>query len=201
MSIKVNIYGAEKESDEYQSAMKLKNIILRDVPHEVEGEIVLFASATLFGQIVKDVDLMMLGILKNYKIENPFDITNQDKFKKKIEIKSFCTTIEIKSHDISGIYVNGTDFYVKYGKKSHCVTVQSNKQKIAAMNFFKATISFSPYITNLIWFNQADSEDIETLLENNGKKMPSNVFGAEFSFESMMQLLIYQKPPYEKIIT
>ena len=84
---------------------------------------------------------------------------------------------------ISGVSVNGTDFYVQYKEGPHCVTTQSNKQKIAAMNFFKQTISLSPFITNVIWFTQIAQEDIDSLLTNNGKKMPSNVIGADFSFK------------------
>lgn len=196
MSLKINVYGGDKESDEYKAACVLKEIIRRDIPESVDGEIVLFSSATLVGQAVKDVDLMLLGSLQNYRIDAFFYNSSVGEIKDKVEILSFCTTIEIKRHDISGIYVNGTDFYVKYGKGSHCVMVQSNKQKIAAMNFFQKTLSFSPYITNLIWFTQVTSGDVNGLLTNHGKKMPSNVLAADFKFKDLIQLLIYQKPPY-----
>lgn len=196
MSIRVDVYGGDKESDEYEAAIKLRDIIKRDIPDYVEGEIVLFTSATLVGQAVKDVDLLMLGILSKYNINVSFNDSVSGTINEKVEVGNFCTTIEIKRHDISGIYVNGTDFYVKYGKNTHCVTVQSNKQKISAMNFFQKSLSFSPYITNLIWFTQTTSGDIDGLLINNGRKMPSNVLGADFSFKEVVQLLIYQKPPF-----
>lgn len=44
------------------------------------------------------------------------------------------------------------------------IASQSNKQKIAAMNFFKQTISFSPFITNVMWFTQVTPNDINGLL-------------------------------------
>lgn len=205
MSVNVSVRGAEKDSDEYQAALKLKNIIQNTVPSSAIGEIVLFASATLFGQDVKDVDLMMIGSLQNYKEYLGFNVTEKEdgKYvgshyeKDNVEILDFCTTIEIKRHDISGVSVNGTDFYVRYKEGPHCVTTQSNKQKISAMNFFKQTISLSPFITNVIWFTQVAQEDIDSLLTNNGKKMPSNVIGAEFSFKDLMQLLVYQKNPFK----
>lgn len=195
MGLRVEICGGDNKSDEYQAAYKLKQIIRRDMPSYVEGEIVLFSSATLIGQAVKDIDLLMLGMLKNYKVDATFLDLNSKTISDKVEIVSFCTTIEIKSHDISGIFVNGTDFYVSYGQRRHCVTNQSNKQKIAAKNFFERTISFSPYITNLIWFTQASSKDINELLTNRGKRMPSNVLGADFSFKDLARLLIAQKTP------
>lgn len=74
--------------------------------------------------------------------------------KENIEILNFCTTIEIRSHDISGLVVNGTDFYVKYGKNFHSVTSQSYKQKSATKKFLESTISFSPFTSNIIWFTQ-----------------------------------------------
>ncbi len=197
MSVEISVYGADKSSDEYVSANRLKKIILDSLPESVTGEIVLFASATLMGQSVKDVDLFLIGKLNNYCVKSDFYFEDEHIYDS-VEIRNFCTTIEIKSHDISGVEVNGTDFYVRYGNGKHCVTLQSNKQKIAAKNFFEQTISFSPYITNLIWFNQITSKDITNLLTINGKRMPSNVIGAEFTFDELIRLLVDQKTPQKR---
>lgn len=197
MSVVVSVYGADKESDEYQAALKLKSIICDSLPTSVVGEIVLFASATLMGQAVKDVDLMMIGQLQNYSLNAEFNYKDEGIIKDNVRIESFCTTIEIKRHDISGIFVNGTDFYVYYGKEKHCVTLQSNNQKNSAMNFFKRVISYSPYITNIIWFTQATKNEVNGLCTHNGKRMISNVLGNEFDFKELMQLLIYQNSPFK----
>lgn len=197
MAIKVTVYGADKESDEYVAALKLKTIIQETTPSSVIGEIILFASATLYGQAVKDVDIMMLGIIQNYNLNTLFNNKDGNKIRENVLIKSFCTVIEVKRHDISAIVLNGTDFYVKYGDNLHCVTQQSNKQKISAMNFFISAISFSPYITNIIWFTQAASRDINLLRDNNGRQLPSNVLGADFDFKDLINLLLLQKPPFK----
>lgn len=201
MSVKVSIYGADKDSDEYNAALKLKRIIQKDIPDSVIGKIVLFASATLFGQVVKDIDLLMIGNLNNYSVNAEFnepelDGGSQNKVNKKVDIQSFCTVIEVKRHDVSGIVRNGTDFYVKYGHGLHCVTLQSNKQKIAAKSYFEKALSFSPFITNIIWFTQVTANDIRGLLESDGGSLTSNVIGADFEFRELMQLLIWQKPPF-----
>lgn len=198
MSVNVMVYGADQISDEYIAALKLKKIIQNSLPESAIGEIVLFASATLMGQAVKDVDLLMIGQLQNYSVNAEFHTDAEGFVRDKVAISSFCTTIEIKRHDISGIYVNGTDFYVKYGARSHCVTSQSNKQKIAAMKFFERTLMVSPYVTNVIWFTQATPSDIKKLLTNNGRTMPSNVLGNDFDFKELLQLLIWQQPPYKR---
>lgn len=60
MSVNVIVYGADRTSDEYAAALKLKQIIQDSIPDSAIGEIVLFASATLMGQAVKDIDLLMI---------------------------------------------------------------------------------------------------------------------------------------------
>lgn len=198
MSVNVMVYGADQNSDEYIAALKLKQIIQDSLPGSAIGEIVLFASATFMGQAVKDVDLLMIGQVQNYSVNAEFHTDAEGLVKDKVAISSFCTTIEVKRHDISGIFVNGTDFYVKYGARNHCVTVQSNKQKISAMQFFERTLMVSPYVTNVIWFTQVTPSDIKNLLTNNGRTMPSNVLGSDFDFKELMQLLIWQRPPYKR---
>jgi len=196
MSIIVTITGSNHSSDEYQAANKLRQIIENDIPNDVIGEIVIFASATLMGQEVKDIDLFLVGVLQKYKTQASFYNQNNDFVTEIIDVSSFCTTIEIKSHGIEGIIRKGTDFYVKYGLREHCVTEQSNKQKISAMNFFKRTISISPYITNIIWFTEATQGEIKELLSVEANQMPSNILGNTFSFSELIQLLVWQKKPF-----
>ena len=196
MSVLVSVIGGNPNSDEYRAALKLKNIINETIPQSVIGEIILFASANLVGQTVKDVDLFMLGTLQNYELNLEFVGDNENYVKDTVSISSFCTTIEVKSHGIEAISRIGTDFYVKYGKTNHCVTEQSNNQKTSAMNFFKRTLSFSPFVTNLIWFTETSREDLNTLLTVETKEMPANVLSADFKFSELMQLLVWQRKPY-----
>ena len=197
MAVKVIVSGADKKSDEYVAALKLKEIIQEGIPAHASGEIVLYASATLIGQAVKDVDIIMLGNISGYTEKlKVLDKNTGEYSTENVDIHNFCTTIEIKKHAISGIVLNGTDLYVRYGKDLHSVTLQSNKQRISAMSFFRQSLNFSPYITSIIWFTQATNDEIKSLLTNDGKTMLSNALGAEFPFRELMQLISYQKPPY-----
>lgn len=195
MSVTITVYGAERDSDEYLAAQELKRIIQDGMPRDAIGEIILFASATLMGQDVKDVDILMIGQLHNYAVKAEFSVADQGIVTDNVEIASFCVTIEVKRHDISRISLNGTDFYVKYNNRNHCVTAQSNKQKLAAMDFFMRTLGATPFVTNVIWFTQATSTAIRGLLTNNRRTMPSNVLGNTFCFRELMQLLIWQRSP------
>lgn len=198
MSVTITVYGAEQDSDEYLAAQELKSIIREGMPRDAIGEIVLFASATLMGQDVKDVDILMIGQLRNYAVKAEFTAEDQGIITDNVDISSFCVTIEVKRHDISRISLIGTDFYVKYSNRNHCVTTQSNKQKLAAMDFFTRTLGASPYVTNVIWFTQATSAAIRGLLTNNRRTMPSNVLGSTFRFRELMQLLIWQRGPHRR---
>jgi hypothetical protein len=196
MSVLVNVIGESNSSDEYKAALKLKSIIQKTLPQSVIGEIVLFPSASLIGQTVKDVDLFMLGNIQNYSIPLYFTTIDGEQLHQDIEISSFCTTIEVKSHDVGGVMRLGTDFYVKYGPDKHNVTNQSTAQKTSAMNFFKSTLSASPFITNLIWFTEISYNELNNLLRVDSKIMPSNVLSKDFTFSELVQLLVWQRSPH-----
>ena len=198
MSVKITVHGADRESDEYKAALRLKKILQDGIPNSADGEIVLFSSATLAGQTVKDVDILMLGMMKGYSVKAEFPISvskdKTDKVRENVEIRSFLTVIEVKKHDITGISLKGTDIKVKYGNsREHSVTNQSEKQKQAAKAYFESFFTTCPFISNLIWFTQVSPNEIKGLLSENGKRVPSNVLGAEFSAAELMQQLILNK--------
>lgn len=193
MGVMVKVIGADKNSDEYTAALEVKKIVETQMPKNVSGEIILFASATLFGQTVKDIDLLMVGSLNGYKINCDYSDSKNEIGFGEVLIESFCTAIEIKSHNINGIKLNGTDFYVKYNEGWHCVTEQSNKQKISVSNFLKRTTGTSPFVTNLIMFVNATSAQIGSLLRKNGKEMPSNALGGDFDLNRLFKLIVWQK--------
>lgn len=196
MSVIVKIIGEKNDTDEYIAAEKLKNIIDSTVPQNVMGEIILFPSATLFGQAVKDVDIMMIGDLKNYNVNvSFFDDNVKEYIQDEVSVISFCTTIEVKGHPITSIRKEGTNLLVLYTQGWHNATKQSNDQKTSAMNFFTYNLGFHPYITNLIWFTEVTKEELSKLLIYNDKEMLSNALPNYYSFNDLMQLLVYQKIP------
>ncbi len=194
MSILVKIIGENDGSDEYAAAEKMKHIINRTVPNTAIGEIVLFPSATLFGQAVKDIDIMMIGNLKNYPVDIVFN--HDGAFSKEIVfLESFCTTIEVKAHSITGVKKEATNLYVRYNTGWHNVTKQSNDQKISAMNYFKYILGDSPYITNLIWFVEVSEAELDNILTFRNNIMMSNALPETFEFREVVQKLAYQRLP------
>lgn len=195
MSVHIKIIGSKPDSDEYLGAVRLKGILEDGLPNNVIGEIVLHANATLIGQTVKDIDILMLGTLQNCISSVNFTDANTNIINDRVEFASFCTAIEIKSHSISGIVRQGTEFYVRYGADLHPVTTQSNEQKIAVKNYLERSIGASPYVTNIIWFTGVSNEELNSLLSTGSKTMPSNVLPYSFSLKELLQLLVWQKQP------
>ena len=197
MSVIVRIIGDNDGSDEYAAAERLKAIIETSVPDTVIGEIILFPNATLFGQTIKDVDIMMIGNMRNYKVAVSFDHDSSFS-EEEVYLESFCTTIEVKSHSISGVRREGTNIQVFYSNNGwHNATKQSNGQKTAAMNFFRNALGDAPYITNLIWLTEVTDKELDSLLSYRNNKMISNVLPASFCFNEVVQLLAYQRIPHK----
>lgn len=195
MSVTIRIIGSKPESDEYIGAVRLKAILEVGLPRNAIGEIILHANATLVGQTVKDIDILMLGTLQNCEVSVDFTDSNGNPAHEKVVFENFCTAIEIKSHNASGIVRQGTEFYVRYGSDLHPVTTQSNEQKIAVKNFLERSISFSPFVTNIIWFTGITDEEHKKLLSIDSGEMPSNTLPHSFSSKDLMQRLAWQRQP------
>lgn len=195
MSVAIKIIGSKPNSDEYLGAVRLKGILESGLPNNVFGEIILHANATLVGQTVKDVDLLMLGTLQNCAFTVNFTDSDNNRVKEKVSFSSFCTAIEIKSHSVSGVVRQGTEFYVRYGCNLHPVTTQSNDQKMAVKNFLERSIGYSPFITNVIWFTGITPSELESMLATENGIMPANVLPDSFSIKDLLQKLAWQKQP------
>lgn len=168
------------------------------IPSTVEGgEILIATNITLFGQEVKDIDIVILGkIGKGFKIPIKFRPKDEDNFKtKNVYFSTFCIAIELKSHLKEDVSFNGlSHLLVKYNEKFHDVTYQSEKQKYSLLRYFKNfdDIGYSPYIVNLIWLNKIERSDLINLV---GRK-EHNYLPANFKIEWLLQLLCVQNKPY-----
>lgn len=193
MSVSVTVVGSNQDSDEYLGALRLKELLETGLPRGAIGEIILHANATLVGQTIKDIDVLMLGTLQNCTAVVDFTDPKGERRKEQVTFSSFCTAIEIKSHDAAGIVREGTEFYVRYGRELHPVTTQSNGQKIAVRNYLERSMGYSPFVSNLIWFTGITEEELKALLSTDRGVMPSNTLPAVFSAQTLLQRLAWQK--------
>lgn len=191
----MEVVGNDNGSDEYNAAIELQRVFKDSIPSGVSGEIYICPNVTFFGQTVKDVDIIVVAQLQNCQI-CAFVNDGDKRIRKNVEIDSFCTTIEVKSHGVEGVQRIGTDWYVKYNDGWHDVTEQSNKQKISAMNYFTNQFFASPFVTNIIWFTEIDKTDYKSLATEGRTSIITNVLCNKFSFSDFIQLIINQKTPY-----
>lgn len=196
MGINIRIIGETNNSDEYRAALDMQQILYDSLPGNASGDIVIYPSVTIWGQNVKDIDLLIVGQLENCEEKCDFVFENRE-INELVKIESFCIPIEIKSHSADGILRQGTDWFVKYSMRNHNATKQSNEQKISLMRFFENTLQTNVFVTNLIWFTEITRAELNALLSVGGKRIKTNVFCRETSFKEIIQLILWQKQPFK----
>ena len=85
----------------------LTKTLLNDIPESIDGEILISANVTLFGQEIKDIDFVVIakfghGFKQNLKFR-PKDQTEY--VNKNVYFSNFCFTIEVKKHTASDVQI------------------------------------------------------------------------------------------------
>lgn len=202
MPINIRVKG-NQETNEYQDALQLKQLFEASLDlNSTDGEILIFANATLFGQETKDVDLIVLGNFERYscRIKSNAKSSNKEELEEKLRtvfVNNFCFTIETKRHRAEDVKIDGLNILVKYNNKFSDATTQSENQKYSLKKFFADRLNFSPYICNFIWFKNISWESIKGLLGHNDALFTKhNYLPHTFKFPFILQLACVQQPPY-----
>jgi hypothetical protein len=197
MPINIKIKG-QLDTDEYKAGLELKALFEKSMPPEIDGDISIVSNVTLFGQEVKDVDLVVFGKLgigfyKNLK----FRPKGQDEsIKKNVYFNSFCFTIELKKHFLKDIRIGAmNNVLVTYNGKNHDVTYQSEKQKYSLRTYLKniEEVKNSVFVTNFIWLKNVTSKELLELT----KKGEHNILPSQFSIDWLLMLILSQSKPKE----
>jgi len=204
MAVKINIKG-NSETPEYKDALVLKQIFSESLANK-DGEILIVCNATLFGQEVKDVDLIAIGKLENYstsistrartrKDSNYHELGEEYR---KVFINDFCFVFETKKHRAEDVQLEGLNLLVKYNNKFKDVTTQSENQKYSLAKFFDDRLKFKPYIFNFIWLRNVSSDSIKNLLGENSKIYKKhNYLPSTFNFSTLVEYACVQHLPFQ----
>lgn len=197
MSINIKIKG-QVESDEYKAGQELKAIFQKSFPQEIEGEITIVPNVTLFGQEVKDIDIVVFGKLgQGFKRKLKFRPRYEDEYiKKNVYFSNFCFTIELKKHSTKDIHIGRlNNILVTYNGKKHDVTYQSERQKYSLVRYFKNIdeVKKSVWVSNFIWLKNVTSKELLELT-NKGEH---NILPKEFGIDWLFMLLLSQSKPFE----
>jgi hypothetical protein len=202
MSVKIRIKGTQG-TNEYQDALKLKELFEGSIDiNSTNGEILIVSNATLFGQETKDIDLIVIGTFEKYRCRVKTKAIDGERKELELQdrtvfVNNFCFTIETKRHRAEDIQLHGLNLLVKYNNKLSDATTQSENQKYALKGFFNDRLSFSPYISNFIWFRNVNWNSIKDLLgENEVLFTKHNYLPDVFNFPYLIQLACIQQTPF-----
>src|SRR6266498_3885 len=175
----------DPDSDEYQAAIKLQQLVITawpSVKNSTQDHIYIVVGVKCHGQIVRDVDLLVLGTFKSEIIYNPYlQFTSRDgeiELPDTVIIQSFCLAIEVKAHSAPNVRFHGTNVEVYYHKttKWHNATQQNEEQKQSIINYLRLQrFAKAPWITPLIWLRNVPSMDLPN--------RPHNILGSEANWE------------------
>ena len=201
MGIVVRIKCNNEGSSESMAANQLKKQLEKELSGTsqfTKGEILIISNVTLFGQETKDIDIIMIGILQNYKLK--VNSTAKDRKNallpeamRDIFINSFCYVIEVKDHSYSGVKQDGLNLLVKYNQKWSDATSQSEKQKYAQIYYLQEHLGFSPAICNFIWLKNISSKELLQLNQNH----KDNLLPSSFSLIDIITKSTFQSTPFK----
>lgn len=153
---------------------------LKEGLNAFQGKVWIIPSSDIHvGTGLHDLDVIVMGYLTDeYYIDEIAGYSD-------IQIKSFCMTIEVKSHGASGIYAEGTHLWVKYDNGDKDVTIQSHNQKTTLFRFFHDVLQYDekrvPFVSNLIWLYGVDYADYASTIN----LPPANIITSDFNIEEL----------------
>ena len=197
MPINIKIKG-QSDTDEYKAGQELKAIFEKSIPQAIEGDITIVSNVTLFGQEVKDIDLVVFGkVGQGFKRKLKFRPRDQEEYiNKNVYFSNFCFAIELKKHSLKDIHIGAlNNILVTYNGKKHDVTYQSERQKYSLVRYFKNIdeVRKPVWVSNFIWLKNVTSKELLELT-NKGEH---NILPKEFGLDWLFMLLLSQSKPFE----
>lgn len=169
-------------SDVVEASKVLIDVFSKDL-EDYNGKIWIIPSVDMHQATgVHDIDILIIGYIEDYYTDNIAGHYN-------INIKSFCTTIEAKSHGADGIIKDGTRLWVSYDSADKDVTGQNEKQKETLKKFFSESLQYKkeriPFITNVILLTGINYNDFEETVGLTN----TNIITADFCLDDFFKAI------------
>lgn len=176
-------------SAEETAAMQLKDKFEKELSgYKCKGDIFIFTNIRIFGQKRNDIDILVLGNFDDLKMPN-METKNHGKVKE-LTVKSFIFNIEHKSHDSSGVFKRGTNYYVKYWGYDSDASKQCFEAKFSLLNYFEEQLSLKPFICDILWFYGLTKKDLSDI--RGQRANVDNALYSDFSFRELVSALLTQ---------
>jgi hypothetical protein len=187
----IEILGVN-EGKEFEAATHLRKRILDawpDLAQSHDDHVKLFVGLKLYGYRIEDIDIVVIGHFatpRSFAVEYKFYPRDGDPFvPRSATVRNFMLVIEAKSHDASGIKFEDKIASVRY-RHGGClvwepVTEKNRQQMFEFKRYLAEHGEARVYAQDLTFFSGLRESDLP--------KRPHNCFGADASFERVLNIL------------
>lgn len=141
--LQINLYPLSGKCSEADAAKLLGDIISKTIPSAAKGTIDILSGVNIpFGR-VSDIDILLVANLHDCHL-----IIDDNE----IDVRSFCTTIELKEQTVDDVYATATNIYVNYPSTNERknASEQNRNQKYTVLNYCNHH-DYSIFISNILW--------------------------------------------------
>jgi hypothetical protein len=158
----------------------------------------IYAGAKIFGHQSQDIDVLVFFLFKNPRSFAPIRAINSqpdgEVEKKEIWIESSFFCVEVKSHDARRVKFEGIAAYVNYTRNNshgwHSVSDQNLSQAHSVKGFISEEIGVSPYVSNLILFENLEEKDLP--------RRPHNIVSLDITPRDFLTVLAENSRPWKR---
>ena len=182
--MEIKILGTDDNSNEYQAAIKLKELLAPGF-QLIKGKLFIKPNLKVPNTNTQQLDLVVWGEFEN-GFETPYNLyvrpkdpknefrSIEDEIPRKVKFENFFLVIEEKSHDYKGIRTQGDNLEVIYKNNKYFewsnASTQSNNQPYTVKTGFEDFLKKKqikdiecPFVQNLIWLTGVNLEQVRSL--------------------------------------
>lgn len=176
--LQINLYPLSGKCSEADAAKLLSEMISKTIPSAAKGTIDILSGVNIpFGR-VSDIDILLVADLHDCHL-----IIDDNE----IDVRSFCTAIELKEQTVDDVYATSTNIYVNYPSTNERknASEQNRNQKYTILNYCKHR-DYSIFISNILWLKSVSLD----IWESKGWNTTSPVLLSSFCFGDIIKQII-----------
>lgn len=172
------ISGTEREAAE-ELRRRFRTIV------NAGDRITIVAAAKCYGQVRKDVDLIVFGTFGSPLLSLP-PTQLEEKFRdRKCSVLSFALVVEVKDHDPSGVRIEGSKVQVRYKERWHDASEQVFQERDSVLRCLEAAGHRPPKIADAIWLRNVTKTSLPAI---------GNVFFADSNALDLVGISVRANP-------
>lgn len=188
MSINIHYFNPfDISSDEAAAGKELFNLFNQELGQldTANGDIYIIPSVQLYGQAIRDVDLVIMGSLDGLNFDNIQTRQGQGL----LRVNNFIVNIELKSMIHSRVRKdNSGSYYVYYNNTGwHNASEQCRKAKFSLRDHIKDQLSVDLFVVDVLWFHSLDNNQLSKIRGDQFDNALASGFSVKEFFEIVAQ--------------